>query len=457
MKSVTQSQACRLLHNKFVVVLGDSIQRSVYKDLVLLLQKDKYLTVAQLKTKGEMNFEQDCLVEGGQFGPMSNGTGYREVRQFRSDHNLVRFYFLTRIYSRYMESILADFENGLKPDVIIINSCVWDLSRYGPKWVNEYRENLHKLFQQMKRILLPECLIMWNMTMPLGSKIIGGFLVPEVEYMAPTLRYDVIEANFYSGTLADAYGLDVLDLHFHFRFSLQHRTRDGVHWNAAAHRQITCLLLEHAAQAWGVELHPPSTAGGSDVILPSPTPSPAPAPTKSKRKQVQTIHPPVHHNHNHNRPPAMDPNRYGGPCGSRGYVGPYMESSEVHPNHQYSALPWPHPHGPAFDYWGRGYPPGYFCDDTPFGQNSPGYMSFNNHRSRPGRAGKAAVQPERLDPSSAEGWNVWNDGSGPYHLTPGSHNHYVMKKKSSKKHNKPYARQNPHPLQSDIRKRKLRC
>lgn len=76
----------------------------------------------------------------------------------------------------------------------------------------------------------------------------------QIEHKATLLRDDVIEANFYSGTLADSYGMDVLDLHYHFRSSLQHRTSDGVHWNALAHRWITCLLLKHIAQAWGVGL-----------------------------------------------------------------------------------------------------------------------------------------------------------------------------------------------------------
>ncbi len=76
-----------------------------------------------------MSFEQDRLVEGGLLSRMHNGTEYREVRQFQSDHHLVRFYFVTRVYSRYMQSILEDFRNGLKPDVVIVNSCVWDISR----------------------------------------------------------------------------------------------------------------------------------------------------------------------------------------------------------------------------------------------------------------------------------------------------------------------------------------
>lgn len=81
---------------------------------------------------------------------------------------------------------------------------------------------------------------------------------PQIQHKAPQLRYDVIEANFYSGTLANAYGMDVLDLHFLFRFSLHHRTKDGVHWNAIAHRMISSLLLQHIAQAWGVILTSPT-------------------------------------------------------------------------------------------------------------------------------------------------------------------------------------------------------
>ncbi|CAG5929370.1 unnamed protein product [Menidia menidia] len=270
MKSVNHQHATKLLHNKFIVVLGDSIQRAVYKDLVLLLQKDKYLTLRQLKNKGEMSFEQDCLVEGGSLIEMNNGTEYREVRQFQSDHHLVRFYFVTRIFSQYMQSILEDFRHGLKPDVIIANSCIWDISRYNSNWIDDYKKNLQRFFDALNEILPEETLVIWNLTMPLGERIKGGFLVPEIQHKAPQFRYDVIEANFYSGTLADAYERDVLDLHFQFRFSLHHRTTDGVHWNAIAHRRITSLLLQHIAQAWGVIMPCPLIAVEHTNILQQP-------------------------------------------------------------------------------------------------------------------------------------------------------------------------------------------
>ncbi|XP_069086308.1 PC-esterase domain-containing protein 1A-like [Pleurodeles waltl] len=247
-------EAQQLFHNKFVAILGDSIQRSVYKDLVLLLQKDIYLSNSQLKSKGELSFEHDFLVEGGRLGELNNGTKYREVRQYRTDHHLVRFYFLTRVYSDYLESILADFKAGPQPDVLIINSCVWDVSRYGPHSMEDYKVNLEKMFTRIDEVVLPECLVVWNMAMPLAHKITGGFLIPELQHLDKTLRRDIIEGNFYSATLAASNKFDVLDLHYHFRFDSHNRLKDGVHWNQIVHRKITHLLLTHIADAWGVEV-----------------------------------------------------------------------------------------------------------------------------------------------------------------------------------------------------------
>ncbi len=52
--------------------------------------------------------------------------------------------------------------------------------RYGVGCVEQYKENLHKFFGQIKTIVRHDCLILWNLAMPLGKKIKGGFLVPEV-------------------------------------------------------------------------------------------------------------------------------------------------------------------------------------------------------------------------------------------------------------------------------------
>ncbi|XP_015270460.1 PREDICTED: PC-esterase domain-containing protein 1A-like [Gekko japonicus] len=182
MPSFRSKEVQQLLHNKFVVILGDSIQRSVYKDLIRVLQNDSLLSSSQMKSKGELCFENDHLIEGGVLGELHNGTHYREVRQYRTDHHLVRFYFLTRVYSDYLESILDDFQAGPEPDVLVLNSCIWDVSRYGSSSMKEYRKNLQTVFNRLDAVLPASCLVLWNMTMPLGPKVTGGFLIPEVKW-----------------------------------------------------------------------------------------------------------------------------------------------------------------------------------------------------------------------------------------------------------------------------------
>ncbi|KAM9576265.1 PC-esterase domain-containing protein 1B-like [Trichechus inunguis] len=252
MVHLNANEVRQLLHNKFVVVMGDSVQRAVYKDLVLLLQKDCLLSTSQLKAKGEMSFEHDVLLEGGRLGPMHNGTHYREVRQFCSAHHLVRFYFLTRAYSPYVEKVLAQLlwaEH--RPDVVVMNSCLWDVSRYGRDSMGSYRKNVERLFWRLHRVLPESCLLVWNTAMPVAKTVSGAFLPPEHRLRRARLRADVVEANFYSASEARRHGFGVLDLHFHFRHSSPDRQPDGIHWNARAHRKLTQLLLAHLADAWG--------------------------------------------------------------------------------------------------------------------------------------------------------------------------------------------------------------
>ena len=102
----------------------------MYKDLVKLLQSKEYLKDIQLKHKGEIEFENDTLLEGGVKKGLSNNTDYTEVREFKTPNYLVRFYFITRCYSDYLISICEDIKTETeKPDVVIMNSGVWDITR----------------------------------------------------------------------------------------------------------------------------------------------------------------------------------------------------------------------------------------------------------------------------------------------------------------------------------------
>nr|XP_046236395.1 PC-esterase domain-containing protein 1A isoform X2 [Scatophagus argus] len=357
-----------------------------------------------------MSFEQDSLVEGGCLGHMHNGTEYREVRQFQSAHHLVRFYFVTRIYSRYMQSILEDFRRGLTPDIVIVNSCVWDISRYSSNWIDVYKENLHKFFVELNGILPEETLVIWNLTMPLAERIKGGFLVPEIEHKAPQLRHDVIEANFYSGNLADSYGIDVLDLHFQFRFSLRHRTKDGVHWNALAHRRITSLLLQHTAQAWGVIMPCPVTVEYAEVA--------------------------------DKQPPHRHAAKHAGGC--------RMESvsNYVHPR---VTSCWSNKEHPSRGYY-NGYSEEFVSDSL-----CSGYLDFDEDNRKSRKYHRKAARPSgpALPPllhlpyhrhKHAYGW-VGNDFNyrPPHHFEPYKERHHydVMRSRHTRHHYAPYTHHRP--------------
>ena len=68
------------------------------------------------------------LLEGGCRDQMHNGTHYREAREFCSPHHRVRFYFVTRVFSPYMSAVLEQLRADA-PDLVLVNSCIWDISR----------------------------------------------------------------------------------------------------------------------------------------------------------------------------------------------------------------------------------------------------------------------------------------------------------------------------------------
>ena len=117
--------------------------------------------------------------------------------------------------------------------------------RYGKNGVDEYKQNLVHLFDRFKQSLSPDCLVIWNATLPISKNIRGGFLIPEVEFMNSTLRLDILEANFFAQQVVISHGYDLLDLHYYMRNQLHRRAADGVHWDQTAHRRITNLLLCH--------------------------------------------------------------------------------------------------------------------------------------------------------------------------------------------------------------------
>eukprot|EP00794_Sanderia_malayensis_P005247 gene5247-5911_t len=233
-----------LLKGKTVIYIGDSVQRSMYKDLVLLFQDKRYLTDKELRKKGEECFLGDELMEGGCKGEMVNSTKYREVRKYLHDNNTkVLYFFITACFGQYIEMILSKLKT---PDIIIMNSCLWDVHRYGTKEIQNYEANLFKLIRFVKKTH-PKTLFLWTTTPPVDLKSKGGFLrrpgTDEVKIS------EVSRCNRIAKYVMGVESMHLVELDTVFHHFTRHRASDGVHWNEKAHRRMTNMILEKLSRA----------------------------------------------------------------------------------------------------------------------------------------------------------------------------------------------------------------
>ncbi|XP_066924744.1 proteoglycan 4-like [Clytia hemisphaerica] len=244
--------AKELLAGKTLVVIGDSVERSVYKDLVCLLQENRYLTDQELRKKGEESFIGDELVYGGVKGEMKNSIDYRESRYYKADNEACcRYYFVTICYGDYVEEVLQEL--SCEPtDVIVMNSLLWDVHRHGKKGIEQYEQNLEKLVAALRR-LLPDCLFIWLTTPPVHIKSKGGFLmrpgtdmvkINEVKFCNEIAREVFTNANNVDRRFR------IVDLDAVFKYFEHHRATDGVHWNERAHRRMSNMILEEVSKAF---------------------------------------------------------------------------------------------------------------------------------------------------------------------------------------------------------------
>ncbi|XP_076317564.1 PC-esterase domain-containing protein 1A-like isoform X2 [Tachypleus tridentatus] len=224
--------------------------RAQYKDLVLLAQDNKLISETQVKRKMENSFLGDQMVRHGE---KNNGRDFIEERVFNKKHSNFSFFFLTRVYDCYVETLVEKFKEE-QPDIIVVNSCLWDISRWGPNGVEEYRKNLNMLMAKLQDTVSEDCLVIWSTTLPLSQKMKGGFLVPQLEFLKYSLRFHVMEANHYARQIVVKHGFDVLDMHYNLRMQIDQRAADGIHWLPPALRYMTNLLLTHISLALGAPL-----------------------------------------------------------------------------------------------------------------------------------------------------------------------------------------------------------
>lgn len=161
------------------------------------------------------------------------------------------------------------------PDVLLINSCLWDITRYSrafdpdvPSYVNrqagveraaieEFLERISMLIRRLRLVMPPTTQVIWiNMPWPLtvdGRSIVNRADNAETRHLNRML---IVDANFRASQLFRAAGYDVLDIGFYMRNHAlySYRIKDGVHWDSVGTRIMTQLIIGHLARSWNITL-----------------------------------------------------------------------------------------------------------------------------------------------------------------------------------------------------------
>ncbi|UJR29051.1 hypothetical protein I4U23_010266 [Adineta vaga] len=244
----------RIFQNKYVVSMGDSNMRSIYKDFILLLQEEKELSDADRKAGG--NKESICgdtLLEGGVYKSLASGIEYEEKRIFLANIFLVKFIFLTRCLNDVVTRTFDEFQRDTeKPDLVVINSTLWDISRYGANGEADFKRNLPICFDELRAATSPTTIILWLTALPISAEpsaaVFDEKYRPENKYW----RTQFLHINAYSAELAKKKNCEVLDVHYLFRQHPDLRDTDGCHWNSHGHRLITSFIAQTVSLIWHV-------------------------------------------------------------------------------------------------------------------------------------------------------------------------------------------------------------
>ena len=82
----------------------------------------------------------------GGTGVITSGRDYQEIREYKRKNIEILFCFTTRCHQTSVEKFLSKLhEDRYVPDVILVLSALWDVSRWGPKGARMYEDNCERL------------------------------------------------------------------------------------------------------------------------------------------------------------------------------------------------------------------------------------------------------------------------------------------------------------------------
>jgi len=239
---------------KSVLMMGDSLMRCMYKDLLYLANpaNNSQLTpVEHYRDNREPEYQHDRLLNRT-YG-LQHGRAFREERDFWSGYQDARtdmqvsYVFITSCFGAYIQEFFEKYplKYGSYPDVIMINSALWDINRWGGKGIEKFKRNMIRLMELLKTVLPQYTQVIWMTTPPISVDIRGGFQLNHLDFQRHSMRFNVMESNVYAANVVAAAGYDVLDMHYHTHKCVYRRAGDGIHWNPDGVRYQTNLWLTH--------------------------------------------------------------------------------------------------------------------------------------------------------------------------------------------------------------------
>jgi len=156
-------------------------------------------------------------------------------------------------------------EDRFEPDVILVLSALWDVSRWGPKGAQRYEDNCERLLTTVAENFR-ETQLIWLLCPPVAKDVAGAVLVEDLSLINAQFRFLILEGNKTIAATVAAYGFDVLDLHYYLMTQVHKRMNDGMHWSSPAVRYQTNLVLSHISVSRGIPL-PKRWSGESNDAL----------------------------------------------------------------------------------------------------------------------------------------------------------------------------------------------
>lgn len=266
-----------ILGNMKVLMIGDSLMRGLYKDLITWTQTNHLSTDRDLKGKSEASYKGDRQID---ISLLSDDKVFRQAREYQTENLCLQFHFTTRVMKDDMELLIRQMlgEDGY-PDVILINSMIWDLTRYFKvstdtsysdchyqkrieiECMQKYLDRTSMFLRRLRAVLPPHTMVIW-VCFPhcRPSENEGrGFRGMQNEALAAErnhfIRSVMIDGSFRVSQVVRSAGYDVLDIGFYMRNHAfyHYQKADGMHWLPPGVRLMSQLFIQFLAKSWGVD------------------------------------------------------------------------------------------------------------------------------------------------------------------------------------------------------------